>query len=474
MRTQNLLWLKLAVLVLAVGLAAGAFSVIRNGYRRRANAPWEAYRLELKASGELLSLAEIEALRPTVLPDDNAALVVENLAEKLGLLKAEAWQMVPLFSKELEHIDPFVGIPQSAVEPMRAFLQEHQDTSDALLRLRDLTGARLTRVSYDFPGDNPFVVTLPSLRPWVDAGKLQHLLALSHLIDGDTDRAADAVAVQFGVASTLRNEPGMMMQSVRGRVLRGAVSAIEAVLRVGELDQERLDELAALIDVQLKSLSPRIGMQFERACMIRLFDGLAAGTVQLSDVYYEPTLSRLGHVSLVEFRDAQLLITKTWTELIEVADDPAELVAVATRLNLAVSPLSMPGRMFLLAGTWMPGGAFADNSVRAVAELRCARAALACERYRLSHNRLPQSFAELIPDFVDSAPIDPFTGEPLSFITTEVGIAVYSVGPNMTDDGGDFTIPRREYHSPDIGFRLARQEKRGTIVAEAAPPVESP
>ena len=122
----------------------------------------------------------------------------------------------------------------------------------------------------------------------------------------------------------------------------------------------------------------------------------------------------------------------------------------------------------------MPWSTFSGFLGRSIAVLRCALAGLACERYRLRHERLPQSLAELVPDFVEALPIDPFTGEPLFFVTTEVGITVYSIGSNLVDDGGDFTVPKGKYAPLDVGFRLARQEKRGTIVMEEGPSGESP
>ncbi|NOX59826.1 MAG: hypothetical protein GXP29_13355 [Planctomycetes bacterium] len=112
--------------------------------------------------------------------------------------------------------------------------------------------------------------------------------------------------------------------------------------------------------------------------------------------------------------------------------------------------------------------AFAQATARSYAELRCALAALAAERYRLDNRELPRSFADLVPNYLESEPIDPFNGKPLSFITTEDGITIYSVGRNKTDDGGDFTIRKGKYHPPDIGFRLVEDTKRGMVITPEA------
>ena len=51
----------------------------------------------------------------------------------------------------------------------------------------------------------------------------------------------------------------------------------------------------------------------------------------------------------------------------------------------------------------------------AFALLDAARTALAIERYRQAHNRLPQRLADLVPQYLDAVPIDPSCGEPLQY-----------------------------------------------------------
>ena len=48
----------------------------------------------------------------------------------------------------------------------------------------------------------------------------------------------------------------------------------------------------------------------------------------------------------------------------------------------------------------------------------------------------PETLDDLVPKYVDSAPIDLFSGRPLKYRRTENGFEFYSVGRNETDDGG--------------------------------------
>jgi hypothetical protein len=81
------------------------------------------------------------------------------------------------------------------------------------------------------------------------------------------------------------------------------------------------------------------------------------------------------------------------------------------------------------------------KQAKCVALMRVARAALAVERCRLATARLPDKLT-------DSAPLDPFTGQPLRYKKLAKGYVVYSVGEDGNDDGGDekkditFTVER--------------------------------
>jgi hypothetical protein len=92
-----------------------------------------------------------------------------------------------------------------------------------------------------------------------------------------------------------------------------------------------------------------------------------------------------------------------------------------------------------------------------VTHLRCAVAAVACERFRLARGRWPVAWAEVMPAYLAAPPLDPWDGRPLRLRPTATGLVIYSVGPDCQDDGG------RLYRNPgpgpkdpgwDLGFQL--------------------
>jgi len=66
--------------------------------------------------------------------------------------------------------------------------------------------------------------------------------------------------------------------------------------------------------------------------------------------------------------------------------------------------------------------------------------AIALERYRLRQGRPPDDLAALVPEFLRGVPVDPMSGKPLGYRLTGGGsFALYSVGEDGRDDGGDPT-----------------------------------
>jgi type II secretory pathway pseudopilin PulG len=98
--------------------------------------------------------------------------------------------------------------------------------------------------------------------------------------------------------------------------------------------------------------------------------------------------------------------------------------------------------------------------VRSQAQLRCAVAATALERYRLAHGRWPDSLAALVPEFLREVPTDPYDGAPLRFRRLVDQVIVYSVGADGEDDGGNVTWLHPNTPGTDLGFRLWNVDRR--------------
>ncbi len=62
--------------------------------------------------------------------------------------------------------------------------------------------------------------------------------------------------------------------------------------------------------------------------------------------------------------------------------------------------------------------------------------ALAANVYKADHGDWPEQLTDLAPEYLDAIPNDRFAAQPLMYVRTDDGVRIYSLGPNMTDDGG--------------------------------------
>ena len=98
--------------------------------------------------------------------------------------------------------------------------------------------------------------------------------------------------------------------------------------------------------------------------------------------------------------------------------------------------------------------------VRSRASLRCASAAVGCERYRLARGTWPSDLNELVPEFLPGPPIDPFDGQALRFRRENEQVVIYSVGPDRRDDGGRAEAVSQGSDARDLQFRLWNPPRR--------------
>jgi hypothetical protein len=138
-----------------------------------------------------------------------------------------------------------------------------------------------------------------------------------------------------------------------------------------------------------------------------------------------------GHIE----RDLQFFLDAAETNLAFAALGPPETLKLGY-IDQQLSDLAQTkGLMFSHSLVWRLKGLPGKDAL-GYAYSRLARTALAVERFRLAHGRLPESLGELVPEFLPVVPADPFDGQPLRYRVLSKGYMVYSVGDDGHDDGG--------------------------------------
>ena len=102
-----------------------------------------------------------------------------------------------------------------------------------------------------------------------------------------------------------------------------------------------------------------------------------------------------------------------------------------------------------------------ERVVSSLAMVRSIRTAVAVERFQRAHEgQLPASLSDMVPLYLPSAPVDPFTGQPIRFSGSTDAYVAYSAGLNRTDDGGDVSAQWARGSDLGVRVRAVDQEKR--------------
>ena len=96
----------------------------------------------------------------------------------------------------------------------------------------------------------------------------------------------------------------------------------------------------------------------------------------------------------------------------------------------------------------------AQLTVESLIDTRCVTLAVAIARYHHLNNKLPSSLDDLVPDYIDSVPQDPFTGEKLMYNLDKEIYTVYSAGSNRLDDSGSIIPINNQEKALDKGIQI--------------------
>ena len=226
---------------------------------------------------------------------------------------------------------------------------------------------------------------------------------------------------------------------------------MERILNLGE-PKEGLADLQA--DLLQQSKFPYLlhMSRISRAETDRNFDLYTAG--ELSDFANTPTVNNylgelqinqtlaLNHAIALEMMNQQVAICKR------------PLQQQYQALKAIPSPRDGDRRYVLAVLFTMGRERLPDSCFRIQGQLAAAAVGVACERYRQKFGQWPVTLDMIPKDILAEIPIDPFTGKPIVYKRLSDSIAVYTVGPDLTDDGGDFFDPVTGGKGTDFGIEI--------------------
>jgi hypothetical protein len=354
------------------------------------------------------------------------------------------------------------GSPRADLEPASAMLFE----------ARKLADLRRGRHAVAWNTKNPLATPLPHLRTTSAVIELLTLDAEVLAHEGDLDGALTSARAALVAAHSIGDEPMLESQMLRPGWHLGAVGSLEEVLRRGQGTEPALLAVQSALEDEAGEPLALLAARAERAGLHGLMTSLEQGELTLADL--PPTLgdARGGRTRAVRLiltsdklrRPEALQAAHAWlldytTKVVEIARRPPEEQSPRLK-ELANTTAAAPPAAALLAGA--PAREIVETFQKGQALLRCAAVGMALERYRLANGRWPDDLGALAPTYLAAVPADPFDGKPLRCARHKDVLVVYSVGPDLKDDGGNPDDLNRFDRKDgfDVGFRLWNVEAR--------------
>jgi hypothetical protein len=376
------------------------------------------------------TLAELNVWYVEPSAGQNAATFILQGVDAMQIAGASQNANLPILGN-LPLPRPSAPLPSAVKSALTDFLQHNQD---ALQFFGQAAQYEQSRYPVDFTKN----AGLPYLQGVNNGGKLCEMAAILDAENGDGKRAGDEVVMALTLARSLKAEPVIISQLVRVAGILFAETALNQSVNRTTLPPESLSALAQMFrDMEQYDAS---GEGFYRALVGEKVMDVALLNNRKQLLREEAKIPRLVDYvnNNANLRAEQDFAKSTFQQLMTASQDvfPNRLKSFNDVLQERASEARDQG--LLLSANYLGGfGNLVERQARGVAALRLAMTAIALEQYRTSHNRYPDNLSGLVPAYLDAPLTDPFDGHPLRYRKQAAGYVLYSIGPDLKDDGGN-------------------------------------
>ena len=335
--------------------------------------------------------------------------------------------------------------PQAPAADVLLALSRYDSTIEELRQASRLPDSRFP-LNYDAdPIHGMILPPVDSLRPCI------HILSLrasAELNNGQSEKALADVKLILYLLNSVRGIDLLYVQNERAAFIKFAIQPVWEGLVEKKWSADQLASIQRqLTGADLLSDYDSV-MRGQRAMGLRLIEyerrtHSAYGENESHD--FEEQLNHLYHrlfpqgwyyQNEVTLAQVYQQILRTEAEVKQGTLSPKLVQRYQSAIDLVEqhenSPYDYyPAMLYPWLGREIQRLAFQQNAI----DLPCIACAL--ERYHLKHGQYPETLNALVPEFMETIPIDVINGKPLHYRPTRDGkFLLYSVGWNETDDGG--------------------------------------
>ncbi len=439
-RSEWLGWL-LAVLgfLFVVALLTGVWIARQRAEHQRNLAELQKRLEAIRAAGQPITAQDLAKLYPDPPPEKDASLLLKPALDILSI-PDESTNLL-FFGLNLPRSTP---LDQSVVAEGQQCLDRNQAAFD-LIPWSKLQGAWV---------GSGFANGLTNITPGplTKMGNLGRLLLLSAVLQAERQHPPEAMQSLHRaaiVANTMRNDLPIHFL-VKSSLETYLSVALERVLNRAELADADLASFPKFLTVTNIGATRESVLINQRPETLAFADYMRSNTSQLTKGVISPVrrVFRFYEGELL-YQEADLLHYLKWNDSCQRALElpMSNAIPVLRNMEDQQGKLAKNRHVFLdvfknerfslLSVSELQITCFLLPELKGVAHAQMAVAASAVERWRLAHGgQVPGSLAELVPNFLPVLPADPFDGQPLRYKNLAKGYVIYSIGEDLTDDGG--------------------------------------
>lgn len=337
------------------------------------------------------------------------------------------------------------------------FIKLQQSTLPALQHARQLAGMPEGGRVLQFSRNPMMTFDMAVIQKFRDIAALLRYDAIALASTGRSNEAIQSARAAFGVPRAIGSDPMMLSQHVRMATDVIAVSTVERVLNLGEPNSGLADLQEDLLQ-QSRFPSARQSMRGERAFVHRMFEVIDSGEIMnalggTAGTGFPTTGNSIIVWGLrINLPTDHAYSLKVLTQYVESSKLPSEQQLEAVK---AIVRAQKNDTRYRMTSDLVPA---LDKSLEAgfrmKGKLMAAAVGVACERYRQKFGQWPLTLDMIPKDILSEIPLDPFTGKPIIYNRLPDGIMVYTVGPDLKDDGGILDDPIKKVRGTDFGIRI--------------------
>jgi hypothetical protein len=280
------------------------------------------------------------------------------------------------------------------------------------------------------------------------AGVFLSRLALLQIQDGKIDEAWQTAMAILVVDHSLDEEPVLSSFVARAALRNIAVMSFERCLAQGKVSDTLLAQTQLRLEQEAEEPILLRALRGERAGIDMLLTNIEAGKIDLAELlgnqkdwsvsatkwWYSGSSLTRSHAWLLRYHNQAVEYAKL---------PPTEMLAKMRSLDFYLKTNNDASSFTrALCASVMP---VANYAVRTQLRLECSVAAIGVERFRMKHERWPESLQEVVAErFLQKVPVDYFNDRPIGYRKPSDGVVVFSVGQNK-DYAGDFLDVGKEF-----------------------------